>query len=210
MMKRVKIKNKLFFLLTILAGLSIFELSGCSIGGRLYNTENACAIFAQRNGFFNNWYKQSKAASLRYKIPIPILLATIKTESSFRPTARTRWHMVLGFIPWGRISTAYGYAQALNGTWVQYKKSTGHHYASRSSFSDSIDFVAWYYRNAIIRDHINPNDAYNLYICYVIGWKAFKDRGALAATPAIRSKAREVALLAQRYHLQLRNCIERR
>lgn len=208
MFKSLKIKNKLWFFLASLTIASLVELSGCSVGHKLYNIDNACAIFAQRNGFFNNWYKDAREASLRYRIPIPILLATIKGESDFRATARTRWHKIFGIIPWGRISSAYGYAQALNGTWVQYEKSSGHHYASRSSFADSIDFVAWYYRNAVIHAHINPNDAYNLYICYVIGWEAFKRQGAAGATQAIRNKAREVAMQAQQYHLQLRSCIE--
>ena len=51
-------------------------------------------------------------------------LAFIKTESNFRPTARTQRKYVFGLIPPGRISSAYGYSQALDGTWKEYKKST--------------------------------------------------------------------------------------
>ena len=47
-----------------------------------------------------------------------------KTESNFRPTARTQRKYVFGLIPSGRISSAYGYSQALDGTWKEYKKST--------------------------------------------------------------------------------------
>lgn len=207
-MVKLLANHKLLILLTLLTLISVFELSGCAIGGKIYNSENACAIFAQHNGFFDNWYKEARAASIKYRIAIPVLLATIKAESSFRPTARTRWHLALGFIPWGRISSAYGYAQAVNGTWLQYEQETGKHYSSRSSFADSVDFIGWYYRNAVNRAHINPNDAYNLYISYVVGWQAFKNYGAKAANIAIRTKAKDVALTAEHYHMQLRECIE--
>ena len=50
-------------------------------------------------------------------------LAFIKTESNFRPTARTQRKYFLGLIPSGRISSAYGYSQALDGTWKEYKKA---------------------------------------------------------------------------------------
>lgn len=209
-MSITKIKNTIYFGLTTLIILSLFELSGCSMHPKIYNSDNACAIFAQQSGFFNNWYKYSKKASLRYKIPLPILLATIKAESSFRATARTKTHKILGFIPWGHISSAYGYSQALNGTWREYQKNSGNSSASRSSFADSINFVAWYYRNAVNHAHINPNDAYSLYIAYVIGWDAFKHRGVWGASASIRTKAKEVAMQAQKYHIQLRSCIEYR
>ena len=50
-------------------------------------------------------------------------LAFIKTESNFRPTARTQRKYFLGLIPSGRVSSAYGYSQALDGTWKEYKKA---------------------------------------------------------------------------------------
>lgn len=103
---------------------------------------NACAIFDQKDGLFNNWARQAKAAEARYGVPVPTLMATIYVESGFQPYAKPPRKYILGFIPWGRISSAYGYAQALDGTWAHYKAETGNWNASRSNFADAIDFVA--------------------------------------------------------------------
>ena len=99
---------------------------------------DACAIFAQRDGLFNNWARDAKAAEREYGVPVPILMATIYVESGFRAKARPPRTYLLGFIPWKRVSTAYGYAQALDGTWATYKRETGRWNASRSDFGDAI------------------------------------------------------------------------
>lgn len=180
-------------------------LAGCA-GPHISNTSNACQIFAQGNSLFGSWYTQTKAASRRYNIEIPILLATIKAESSFRSNVTTPRHYVLGIIPWGHISSAYGYAQALNGTWAQYKSRTGNHYASRSSFADAVDFIAWYHRTSVLKDGINPHNAYQLYLSYHMGWTAYAKYGEKGANAQTRQVAHEVARQAQLYARQLRCC----
>jgi len=50
-----------------------------------------------------------------------IQMAIIQQESSFRINARPPRTKLMGLIPWARQSNAYGYAQALDGTWVRYK-----------------------------------------------------------------------------------------
>ncbi len=62
-------------------------------------TRNACAIFEQRDGLFNNWRRAAIAAEREYGVPVPILMATIYTESSFRHNAKPPRKMILGFIP---------------------------------------------------------------------------------------------------------------
>src|SRR6218665_3940365 len=122
---------------------------------------NACAIFDQRDGFFNNWSKQAKAVERQYGVPVPILMATIYVESGFQPYARPPRKYVLGIIPWGRISSAYGYAQALDGTWSHYQRDTGRWAASRTDFGDAIKFVAWYHYQSHRRNNIPLTDSYN-------------------------------------------------
>ena len=45
-------------------------------------------------------------------------------ESKFIGNARTPHKYALGVLPMGRQSSAYGYAQALDGTWDEYKRET--------------------------------------------------------------------------------------
>ncbi|MCV5690043.1 hypothetical protein OFN32_38125, partial [Escherichia coli] len=75
--------------------------------------------------------------------PIHVAMAIIKQESSFRHDAKPPKDYVLGFIPWGRVSSAYGYAQAQDPAWDDFQDSTGQG-GSRSNFDDSIMFVGWY------------------------------------------------------------------
>lgn len=95
-------------------------LAGCATAPS--QVTNACAIFEQRNGIFNNWRRDAKAAEREFGVPVPVMMATIYTESAFRPYARPPRTKLLGFIPWKRQSTAYGYAQALDGTWSVYRE----------------------------------------------------------------------------------------
>jgi len=50
----------------------------------------------------------------------------------------------LWIIPWGRVSSAYGYSQAKTPTWDDYERETGNSWASRDSFADAIDFMGWF------------------------------------------------------------------
>ena len=115
---------------------ALLLLAGCASAPR--DTRNACAIFDQRDGWLDNWQRAANHAERQYGVPVPILMATIYTESGFRPNARPPRTKLLGFIPWKRQSTAYGFSQALNGTWSEYKSSTGNVMARRTKFSDAI------------------------------------------------------------------------
>ena len=94
--------------------LAALTLSGCA--GTPTNTDNVCAVFDQRGGWFNNWYKYAKNTEKEYGVPVPVLMATIYKESGFNAKARPPRTKLLGFIPWKRPSSAYGYPQALDGT----------------------------------------------------------------------------------------------
>ena len=54
--------------------------------------------------------------------PVQVAMAVIKQESSFRHDARPPKDYLLGFIPWGHISSAYGYAQAQDPAWQDFQK----------------------------------------------------------------------------------------
>ncbi|MEO1724754.1 MAG: lytic transglycosylase, partial [Pseudomonadota bacterium] len=75
--------------------------------------DNACLIFAERPG----WREAIMDSSQRWGTPPHVKMAIIWRESSFRAEARTPRTYALGIIPTGRVSSAYGYAQAIDSTW---------------------------------------------------------------------------------------------
>lgn len=178
-------------------------LAGCATAPS--RITNACAIFEQRDGVFNNWQRDAKKAEREFGVPVPVMMATIYTESSFRPYARPPRTKLFGFIPWKRQSTAYGYAQALDGTWDVYRKETGRWSASRSNFSDAIHFVGWYHAKSNSRNRIALNDPYNLYLAYYSGHGGY-ERGSWRNNSRIQQAAKRSADMATRYEAQLRGC----
>ena len=79
-------------------------------------------------------------------------------------------------LPGPRPASAKGYSQAIDGTWDQYKRSTGRFAADRThDFGDAADFVGWYIDQSASKSQIKKTDAYNLYLAYheghnVVGW----------------------------------------
>ncbi|WP_117191745.1 transglycosylase SLT domain-containing protein [Rhizobium terrae] len=164
---------------------------------------NACAIFEQRDGLFNNWARDAKSVEREYGVPVPTLMATIYVESGFRAYAKPPRKYILGIIPWGRVSSAYGYAQALDGTWDTYKKDTGRWAASRSDFGDAIRFVGWYHYRSHVKNGIPLTDSYNLYLAYYSGHAGY-DRGQFSG--GLKQTAQKSAGMAAKYEAQLRSC----
>lgn len=185
-------------------GALVFLLGGCGTTTPKY-TNNACAILAQKDGFFDNWGKASKKAEMRYGIPMPIILATINMESSFRHNARPPRTKLFGFIPWKRQSSAYGYSQALDSTWNMYLRSTGKSFARRSNFADAADFVAWYHRQTVQHNGVRFDDAYNLYLNYHMGHGAYARSGG-RVTGVLSEKAQRMAKISRQYAQQLKAC----
>ena len=72
-----------------------------------------------------NWYSSAQAAEKRWGIPIAVNMAVIYQESSFKARARPNRSKILWVLPGRRPSSAYGYAQALDSTWNDYKKFSG-------------------------------------------------------------------------------------
>jgi hypothetical protein len=183
--------------------LALVLLSGCATAPRHIN--DACAIFDQRDGWFNNWRRAAENAEREYGVPVPILMATMYSESGFNPYARPPRRKLLGFIPWTRPSSAYGYSQALDGTWEKYQRETGHWGARRANFSDAIDFIGWYHYKSHVKNGIALNDAYDLYLAYYVGHKGYA-QGTWRSNAGLQASAQRFANMAVTYDRQLRNC----
>ena len=183
--------------------IALLLLTGCATAPT--QTNNVCAVFDQRDGFFNNWYNQAKSVETEYGVPVPILMATIYTESGYQARVKPPRTKLFGFIPWSRPSTAYGYSQALDGTWADYQRETGRWTARRTDFSDAIRFIGWYHARSHQLNGIQLNDAYNLYAAYYAGPNDYA-RGTWRSKPGIDRTARRTATIAGTYAAQLSSC----
>lgn len=181
----------------------LFVLAACASAPKRIN--DVCAVFSQQNGLLSSWQSQANRASAKHGVPVHLLMATVRKESGFKANARPPRKTVLGFIPWGRVSSAYGYSQALDGTWTQYVKESGNWGARRSNFDDAIDFVGWYHAKSADTLGIDKADAYNLYLAYYSGWSAYK-RGAYRGNASLQRYARETAAMSDKYAAQLQTC----
>ncbi len=163
--------------------------------------DDACALFAEHG----DWFVGARVASQRWDVPLPVLLAIIHQESSFRAEARPprTWH--LGFIPGPRRSSAYGYSQALDGTWSDYLAATGQERAKRNRFGDAVDFVGWYVSETHRRNRIAKSDVYNQYLAYHEGHRGFA-RSTYQQKPWLMRRAQQARQQADRYRAQLHRC----
>ncbi len=187
----------------VVAVFLLLALSGCATAPE--NINNICAVFDQRVGWFNDWQAGATRAERKYGVPVPVLMATLRKESGFQSNAKPPRTKLLGFIPWKRPSTAYGYSQALDGTWAQYQRESGNSGARRTSFSDAVDFVGWYHSKSADTLGIAKNDTYNLYLAYYLGWGGYK-RGDWRNDAGLRKYARSTDAMARDYAQQMRDC----
>ena len=163
--------------------------------------DDACALFDQYEG----WFADASAASRRWGVPLPVLLAIIRHESAFQADARPPRSWYLGFIPGPRPSSAYGYSQALDGTWEDYIAATGQHGADRDQFDHAVDFVGWYVNETARRNDVAKHDVYHQYLAYHEGQGGFAKR-SYRNKPWLMRRARQVGQQAARYHAQLARC----
>ncbi len=166
--------------------------------------DNACALFNQYDG----WFADASAASQRWDVPLPVLLAIIHQESAFQADARPPRAWYLGFIPGPRPSTAYGYSQALDSTWEHYIAATGKRGADRDKFDDAVDFVGWYVNETARRNGVAKHDVYHQYLAYHEGQGGFAKR-TYRNKPWLMERARQVGQQAARYRAQLARCRSR-
>ncbi len=165
------------------------------------NINNACAIFSE----YDDWFDHASQASRRWDVPVPVLMAIIRQESSFQADAQPPRSRILWIIPGPRPSSAYGYSQALDGTWDWYRQATGNHGADRDDFEDAVDFVGWYVHENWRRNGVSKNDAYRQYLAYHEGHGGYA-RGTYRQKPWLLKTARRVSQQADRYRAQLAQC----
>jgi hypothetical protein len=185
----------------VLAVAPLLAMTACATAPEHIN--DICAVFDQRDGWVNNWQSAAEKAERKYGVPVPVLMATVRKESGFKGNAKPPRTKLFGFIPWKRQSSAYGYSQALDGTWTQYKMESGNWGARRSSFSDAVDFVGWYHSKTADTYGVAKNDTFHLYLAYYLGWSAYK-RGNWPS--GVQSYAKATDDMARRYSAQLQQC----
>jgi hypothetical protein len=177
-----------------------FLLGACS-SAPPSNITDSCAIFRERD----DWYDDARASYERWGVPIHVQLAIIHQESRFKYDAKTEMEYVLWFIPTGRKSSAYGYAQVKKETWDWYMQSTDNYGADRDDFDDAVDFIGWYGRISYDTLKISRWDAYNQYLAYHEGHSGYK-RKTYNKKPWLIDVAKRVDRLAKNYHTQLARC----
>jgi len=165
------------------------------------NADNVCAIFKEKP----HWYEKAKNASQRWQVSIPILMAIMYQESHFISDAKPPRTWLLGFIPWFRPSSAFGYAQALDGTWDNYLDSAGSFGADRDDFADAIDFIGWYNHNSHTQLGIPIQDAKLLYFAYYEGVDGYHSNSHFKKTD-LQKTAAKVATRARLFQTQLSRC----
>ncbi|MBN8188384.1 MAG: lytic transglycosylase [Rhodobacteraceae bacterium] len=165
------------------------------------NLDDACAILTQRP----NYIRAFKAAERKWGVPVHVQMATIYQESKFKSDARTPFRYSLGVIPNGRQSSAFGYSQALDGTWDEYLASTGKRRARRDDIRDATDFMGWYMAGTRDGLGISLRDARNQYLAYHEGRSGFK-RGSHNSKAWLVRVADEVGNRAIVYEVQLAGC----
>jgi len=165
------------------------------------NTDNVCAVFEEKRG----WLKAARKAEKKWGMPVHVGMAFVYRESSYVADAKPPRGRLLGIVPWKRLSSAYGYAQATDGTWEDYKKETSRWLPDRDDFADAMDFIGWYNQRAHKRLGIEKSDTYRLYLAYYTGIGGY-ERGHWRS-PKIQGYARKVQRQAQTYQRQLSRCM---
>lgn len=158
------------------------------------------AVFAEQP----DWYEDARRSSQRWNVPVSIMMAIMWRESGFDATARPERTRCLWIFPGPFPSSAYGYAQAIDAAWSDYRRHTGRLVASRDRFSDAIDFIGWYCHTSSVRCGISKTDAVHLYLAYHEGHAGYL-RGAWRTNPRLVRAAEEVRDMAARYDLQYRD-----
>ena len=163
--------------------------------------DDACSIVAERP----HYLRAFRATERKWGVPVNVQMAIIYQESKFIANARPPHQYALGVIPVGRQSSAYGYSQALDGTWEEYQAATGNRRSSRDDIGDATDFMGWYM--TLTRDQLGIplTDTRNQYLAYHEGRTGYS-RGSYNAKAWLVRIAGELESRAAMYQAQLIGC----
>ena len=165
------------------------------------NMDNACSILQQRPSFDRAFQKTKR----KWGAPVHVQMAILHQESKFIPNAKTPRKYFLGIVPWGRQSSAYGYAQALDGTWEEYIQATGNSNADRKNFRDASDFIGWYVDGSYRLLKLSKNDVYNHYLAYHEGRGGYQKK-SFNKKKWLLDVAQKVERQAKDYSNQIKKC----
>ncbi len=187
---------------------TILLLTLASCGGGNFsaprNLDDACSIIKQRPTYL----KAMAATERRWGVPVAVQMAAIYQESKFVGNAKTPHQYALGIIPMGRQSSAYGYAQALDGTWDEYRREAGRMGARRDRIDDATDFMGWYMDKTSQKLGIAKNDVQSQYLAYHEGHTGFA-KGSYRSKGWLMEVAAELGARAVKYDQQLQTCRKR-
>ncbi|AJE45135.1 lytic transglycosylase [Celeribacter indicus] len=163
--------------------------------------DNACSIVAERPAYLRAMQNTQR----KWGIPVNVQMATFYQESKFIGDARTPYRFVLGVIPMGRQSSAFGYAQALDATWEEYRKEQNRRGAKRDRIRDATDFMGWYMNKSYETLGIPKNDARSQYLAYHEGRNGYA-RGSHNSKAWLLRVSADVAKRSAVYREQLIAC----
>ncbi len=175
-------------------------LGGCATTVPPRNSQSICDVFEQ----YPSWYRDALATQKRWGTPVNVLMAFVQRESDFRGKARPARPYFL-FIPLPRRSSAYGYAQAQDPVWKEYRKANSGWFKSRKNMNSSLDFLGWYTDRIHRELGISKWDPRHLYLAYYEGiggyrsgqWK--RDAHLLQTADVVDTLARDpVGTIRQR------------
>lgn len=179
---------------------SAMALVGCA-SAPPEEPENLCRIFEEKR----DWYDAAADMRDKWGVPIQVPMAMMYQESSFKHDALPPRDYILWIIPWGRVSSAYGYSQAKTATWDDYVRETGNSWSSRDDFEDAIDFMGWFISKSQKINGVSKWDAYAQYLNYHEGWGGYQRQTYRSKRWLVRT-AERVKARASRYGAQLRQC----
>ena len=192
--RRIAAATRVAFVATIVA-----LVAGCA-SAPPNQPADLCEVFEQ----YPDWYDYARDSADKWGTPVPVLMAFVRHESSYRAKAKPpfRWFL---FIPLGRASSAKGYAQAQDPVWDEYQAERGRLFRSRSDMEDALDFIGWYNYKTWREVNVPRTDAYRLYLAYHEGRGGFQ-RGTWKKKPQVQQYAKRVRDTANAYKSQLARC----
>lgn len=165
--------------------------------------DDICRIFEERP----SWYRSAVEAERNWGLPVPLGMAFVHRESRYVADAKPPRGRLLWVIPWRRPSSAYGYAQATDEAWSDYRQATSRWMVDRDDFADALDFIGWYNHRSARTLGLAKEDAYHLYVAYYEGPSGFAS-GRWRSDARVKGYASKVARRTERYRNQFAACEE--
>ena len=185
---------------------SVLLLFLASCGGGNFtapnNLDDACSIVAERPSYL----RAMQTTQRKWDVPVYLQMAMIHEESKFIGNARTPHQYALGVIPMGRQSSAYGYSQALDSTWDEYRAATHRSGAKRDRITDATDFMGWYIDGTMAELGISKTDARDQYLAYHEGRRGYTQK-SYKGKPWLVNIAGSVERRSEMYRSQLATCV---